>query len=125
MKRDRGERDKNVVGKHGGGGCATVDDAIVAVANTNNARRRTVARETDDDDDVCKADLEETERDLLSQCERTRDGEEDSDRAVVAGERGDPIGRRRRRRENVDDDDDDDDDAQERDDGWREMDGWC
>ena len=66
-----------------------------------------------------KADLEETERDLLSQCERTRDGEEDEAiRAVVAGGEKEAIrlavvgGER----ENVDDDDDDDDDddAQER-----------
>ena len=63
-----------------------------------------------------KADLEETERDLLSQCERTRDGEEDEAiRAVVAGGEKEAIrlavvgGER----ENVDDDDDDDD-AQER-----------
>ena len=61
-----------------------------------------------------KADLEETERDLLSQCERTRDGEEDEAiRAVVAGGEKEAIrlavvgGER----ENVDDDDDD---AQER-----------
>ncbi len=64
-----------------------------------------------------KADLEETERDLLSQCERTRDGEEDEAiRAVVAGGEKEAIrlavvGER----ENFDDDDDDDDDdAQQR-----------
>ena len=56
-----------------------------------------------------KADLEETERDLLSQCERTRDGEEDEAiRAVVAGGEKEAIrlavvGER----ENFDDDDDD------------------
>ena len=66
-----------------------------------------------------KADLEETERDLLSQCERTRDGEEDEAiRAVVAGGEKEAIrlavGGGERENVDDDDDDDDDDDAQER-----------